>query len=63
METWEQFRVVIGNWAKLRITDDEFYCYLTTSDFANPADRRVADIFITQHDHGEWSHAIYHRMY
>jgi hypothetical protein len=62
METWSEFRSVISAWAKLEIDDAEFYRYLVCSEFENAADRRVANIFITQHDNGEWSHAIYHRM-
>jgi len=62
METWDQFKEVIKDWATLTITDDEFYCYLKTSVFEKAADRRLADIFIKQHDGGEWSHAIYHRV-
>lgn len=62
MQTWAEFRVQIQSWAKQEITDDEFYGYLTTSEFECDADRRVAAIFIRQHDGGEWTHAIYHRM-
>lgn len=62
METWEQFKVVITSWAVCDITDEEFYTYLVDAEFENPADRRLANIFIKQHDGGEWSHAIYHRM-
>jgi hypothetical protein len=61
METWEQFRVVIRKWARFEITDDQFYTYLVVTIFAYDADRRLADIFIAQHDGGEWSHSIYHR--
>jgi hypothetical protein len=62
METWEQFRCVIQAWARLEVTDATFYAYLTDTVFEDTADRRLADIFIKQHDGGEWSHAIYHRM-
>jgi len=62
METWDQFKVKITEWSKLCITDDEFYCYLVTSTFEKAGDQRVAALFIKQHDNGEWSHAIYHRV-
>lgn len=61
METWDTFKVKIKQWSKLTITDQEFYCYLITSQFT-VIDQRLVDIFIKQHDNGEWSHAIYHRM-
>ena len=60
MESWEEFRAVIHTWAVCEITDEQFYAYLIDSTFT-AADRRVADIFIKQHDGGEWSHSIYHR--
>lgn len=62
METWACFRERIQQWSKLQITDQQFYDYLINSTFECNADRRVADIFILQHDGGEWSHAVYHRM-
>ena len=62
METWADLKVQIKAWSKLEITDDQFYCYLTTHSFELAADQRVVDLFIAQHDGGEWSHAIYHRM-
>ncbi len=62
MENWDQFKTVIKQWSRLEMTDGAFYKYLTDSVFENPADRVLADIFIKQHDGGEWSHAIYHRL-
>jgi len=62
METWSQFRVMIKAWSTLVVTDQEFYDYLVNSVFECAGDRRVANLFIKQHDNGEWSHAIYHRM-
>jgi hypothetical protein len=62
VETWTELREKIGQWSKLEITDDQFYCYLVSSIFDSAADARVVAIFIGQHDRGEWSHAIYHRM-
>lgn len=62
MQTWSQFRLIIKQWAGLEISDQEFYDYLIGSEFESAADQRVANIFIAQHDGGEWSHAIYHRM-
>ena len=61
METWASFRQHIKDWSKLVISDQDFYCYLINAQF-EPPDQRVADIFIRQHDNGEWSHVIYHRM-
>lgn len=61
MEGWSQFKAVIGQWSRFEITDDQFYQYLITSEFECAADRRVAALFITQHDGGEWTHSIYHR--
>jgi hypothetical protein len=61
METWKELREKIGQWSRVDITDDEFYCYLINHVF-DAADTRVVAIFIGQHDRGEWSHAIYHRM-
>jgi hypothetical protein len=62
MENWCSFRSMIGQWARLQISDDQFYDYLVTSEFEAAGDRRLADIYIARHDGGEWSHAIYHRM-
>jgi hypothetical protein len=62
METWSELRKHICQWSHHEITDEEFYCYLRDSVFELDADRRVANIYIIQHDGGEWSHAIYHRM-
>lgn len=60
MIKWDIFKDFITRWSKLQITDDEFYKFLTTAELS-PPDRRLADIFIKQHDCGEWSHDIYHR--
>lgn len=62
METWCEFRLMIGKWSHSEITDDQFYAYLVNSTFEKEGDKRVADLFITQHDGGEWTHAIYHRL-
>lgn len=62
METWDNFKCMIKQWSRLEITDQEFYCYLLNSDFDCQADRRLANIFIKQHDGGEWNHPIYHRV-
>jgi hypothetical protein len=61
MQTWCHFREQISAWAKLQITDEQFYAYLVESTFECDSDKRVAAIFIKQHDNGEWSHPIYHR--
>lgn len=61
METWDDFKCAIKKWSRLEIDDTEFYQYLITSEF-NPIDQRLVDVFILQHDGGEWTHAIYHRM-
>ena len=62
METWNELKQKITQWSKLEITDDEFHCYLINSVFDSAADQRVVDIFVKQHDNGEWTHAIYHRV-
>jgi methionine synthase II (cobalamin-independent) len=62
METWSELRTQIRQWSRGEINDEEFYCYLRDSVFELEADRRVANLFIIQHDNGEWSHVIYHRM-
>lgn len=60
MQDWCQFREMIIKWSKLLISDQEFYDYLVNSEF-DGANRRVADLFIKQHDGNEWTHSIYHR--
>ena len=62
MESWPQLKEQIRQWSKCVTSDEDFYNYLKSSVFELDADRRVADLFIIEHDNGEWSHAIYHRV-
>ncbi len=58
--TWEEFKAKIRAWVHRELTDDAFIIWLRTSSFASEADQRVADVFIKQHDEGNWSASYHH---
>jgi hypothetical protein len=60
MGSWNFFKMVIRQWVQLVITDDEFYDYLRNTEFECAADRRVADLFIRQHDEDNWRASYHH---
>lgn len=57
--TWECFKDTMQQWTLVEITDDQWYEFLSTSDFAE-SERRLANVFLKKREEGYWNASYYH---
>jgi hypothetical protein len=57
---WQTFRTTLHQWAVGDINDCEFYMYLTTTEWNDPASQRLANVFLKQETEGYWRASYYH---